>query len=111
MASLQPDTRSFFDALFPNDEILWPQIEYLIADFNSFLPHLFRYLVAKLFIAAKRNNVFDQFETIWLAVLDGFTMEDSEARNVALRVATEAHTLLLEDWETLRVWFRTRKHK
>eukprot|EP00602_Paraphysomonas_sp_CaronLab_P005947 CAMPEP_0185035098 /NCGR_PEP_ID=MMETSP1103-20130426/25846_1 /TAXON_ID=36769 /ORGANISM="Paraphysomonas bandaiensis, Strain Caron Lab Isolate" /LENGTH=296 /DNA_ID=CAMNT_0027572023 /DNA_START=308 /DNA_END=1198 /DNA_ORIENTATION=+ len=46
--------KRFFCGLFPTDEMLWYELEYLISDMNCYLPHLMKYLLAKLLSAAER---------------------------------------------------------
>jgi hypothetical protein len=107
MSRLQPDVRRFFETRFRGDVLLWPQIEYVLADMNCFLPHLLKYLLAKLTVAASRSPQVC-LGSIWCDVLDGMGMaRESAARRVAERLATEQETLVLADFEVLRDWFKT----
>ena len=49
--------RKYFEFLFPGDTCIWLELEYLISDMNCFLPHLFKYLLAKVSIACNRRVI------------------------------------------------------
>jgi hypothetical protein len=106
LCRLQPDPKSFFEHFFPGDKVLWPQLEYVCADMNAFLPHMLKYLLAKLTVAACRNSEIDLVQ-VWNVLLDQFGMEEnSAARAVAVKLVEHQKELGLQDFEELRAWFQ-----
>ncbi len=106
LCRLQPNTKAFFEDRFPGDQILWPQLEYVCADMNAYLPHMLKYLLAKLTVAACRNSGVDLLQ-VWNELLDQFGMdENSAARTVAVKLVQEQKELVLQDFEELRAWFQ-----
>ncbi|CAE7420739.1 unnamed protein product [Symbiodinium microadriaticum] len=49
--------KQFFRSLFPEDDYIWFELEYLVSDMNCYVPHLMKYLLAKLINAVKRKYV------------------------------------------------------
>ncbi len=71
---------------------------------NCFLPHLLKYLAAKLIAAANRNSVPQN--DVWLDMLSQFGMLVGEnVHEKACMVIDRLHELQADDWLLIREWF------
>jgi hypothetical protein len=88
------------------DVVLYDQLEYVFSDMNAYLPHLLKYLAAKLISAANRcQNVC--LDDVWLSMLSQFGMAvDKSVMSVGQMVIGEMEKMEAKDWLILREWFQ-----
>ena len=107
MVGLEPSPQEFFQQRFPrSDEVLWEQLEYVISDMNCFSAHLFKYLLAKMTLAATRDPDVD-LEAVWSEVCLAFGMtKDGRELVAATRMIASQSEMKLDEWEMIRDFFK-----